>query len=671
MNQNVLLKPYIQKIIQNIVIDEQGYHSTFEEKLRDQILKSCHNTYSKKHISFVPGSAQGLIDIFNMLKQTYNTCICYSKTFTFVEHLLKDWNKKTIKVNLQPDDHIDYILDVILKNSEEPTVIYLPNPNNPTGHKINSKILYDLIKKYPSHIFIIDEAYSFDSITKYPLLSNMIITQTLSKKHGLAFLRLGWTISNFKELDTTGKYLVGSYQYNLGYNVLTQCNIDILELFTIAKAYTSKHLDKFTHYLCDMWFFIYVGENIIDIIDELKNNNILVKNSDIYNLYGWIRLSYISEIDLINIINIINKFNITPYNELFFTDYRKRKCKELLRELSKNLKIPWWCTDGTLLGVRRFSDIIPWDDDIDIGILKEHENLFLSHDFNLRIRKNRTGVYYQADFGIEDEPLQSEHIDIFLYSLVNNTYINTDPRFVENNESNKCFNMTYTKEQLLPLQTDLLDDINVLVPNIINNINIEKVNNVKYEKNNTIIHKPLFYEYCKYGSYKRDFLQVTNSILEFLNNIVITDNQIAIFDLDDTILCNARWFNSNKYLIDDIKLYENTMKNDIGIINPNMKQILDKCKTLNIKLICITGRYEYQEELTKQNLKMFDIHFDKIYYRPSDKFSCVCEYKKSFNFDNVLFAVGDQPSDIINYNKTFLLPRCHISECIHHDKFKL
>jgi len=102
-----------------------------------------------------------------------------------------------------------------------------------------------------------------------------------------------------------------------------------------------------------------------------------------------------------------------------------------------------------------------------------------------------------------------------------------------------------------------------------------------------------------------------------------------------------------------------------------MKQILDKCKILNIKLICITGRYKYQEEITKQNLKMFDIHFDKIYYRPVNKFSCVCEYKKSFNFDNVLFAIGDQPSDIINYNKTFLLPRCHISECIHYDKIKL
>lgn len=673
MNQNLLIKQHIEDIINNIHIYEHGYSSIYKQKLEDEILKSCHSSYSKDNITFFPGSANGLLNIFSMLKSKgYDTCICYSKTFSIVEKVLEEWKKITIKVDLQEDNNIDYILNILLQHSTNKTIVYLPNPNNPTGHRIKSEILYEIIKKYPSNIFIIDEAYSFDTVSKYPSLPNLIITQTLSKIYGLAFLRLGWVISSFKELDLSYQYVIGSYQYTTGYNALISFNINIKELFDKAKNYTKYHLQNFTHYLCDMWFFIYIGDRVNDVINSLKKHDILVKDcSKAYHLYGWIRLSYVHEKDLLKIINIINTNTLSPYEIIFTNDYRKRKCKEILREISNTLTIPWWCTDGTLLGVRRFSDIIPWDDDIDIGIFKDQEELFLAHTFNVRIRKNRTGVYYQADFGKDDEQLQPEHVDIFLYHLEKDRYINTDTRFIENNDQNKCFNMTYLSEELLPLQHDFLDDIKILVPAIINKMNIEKVNNIKYEYNDKIIHKPLFLEYCKYGLYKDEFINVTNKILAFLDNVQPQHNKSIIFDFDDTVFSNARWFSSNKYLFDNIEEYNNIYKDDLAPINPNMIKILNKCKQLNITTICVTGRYEYQKELTEKNMKMFNITFDEIYYRPENKFSCVCKYKQSFNFDNVLCSIGDQPSDIIKYKTYFLLPRCHISECVHHDKFIL
>lgn len=34
------------------------------------------------------------------------------------------------------------------------------------------------------------------------------------------------------------------------------------------------------------------------------------------------------------------------------------------------LKIDYWVTDGTLLGIIRKNRILPWDSDVDLGVLK-------------------------------------------------------------------------------------------------------------------------------------------------------------------------------------------------------------------------------------------------------------------------------------------------------------
>lgn len=84
-------------------------------------------------------------------------------------------------------------------------IIFIVNPNNPTGIYINTTALIDLLDNLPPHILIvIDEAYAeyveaqdypnaIKLIKKYP---NLIVSRTFSKFYGLAGLRLGYMISN-------------------------------------------------------------------------------------------------------------------------------------------------------------------------------------------------------------------------------------------------------------------------------------------------------------------------------------------------------------------------------------------------------------------------------------------------------------------------------------------
>jgi histidinol-phosphate aminotransferase len=94
-----------------------------------------------------------------------------------------------------------YDLDAIADRiSGKTKIIYLANPNNPTGNIFTVKEFLNFIKKVPSHVLIImDEAYFefaqddpvFPDSMKYRL-DNVITLRTFSKAYGLAGIRIGY-----------------------------------------------------------------------------------------------------------------------------------------------------------------------------------------------------------------------------------------------------------------------------------------------------------------------------------------------------------------------------------------------------------------------------------------------------------------------------------------------
>ena len=78
-------------------------------------------------------------------------------------------------------------------------LIALANPNNPTGTLIKREDLLRIVEANPKMAVLIDEAYgpyakqtNIDLANRY---SNVFVTQTFSKAHGLAGLRIGYLIS--------------------------------------------------------------------------------------------------------------------------------------------------------------------------------------------------------------------------------------------------------------------------------------------------------------------------------------------------------------------------------------------------------------------------------------------------------------------------------------------
>lgn len=89
-------------------------------------------------------------------------------------------------------------------------LVFIANPNNPTGTWVGVRALESFLSKLPSHVLVlVDEAY-FEYVNEpdYPDASawvdrfpNLIVTRTFSKAFGLAGLRVGYSISGAAVAD--------------------------------------------------------------------------------------------------------------------------------------------------------------------------------------------------------------------------------------------------------------------------------------------------------------------------------------------------------------------------------------------------------------------------------------------------------------------------------------
>ncbi|MFC0470279.1 histidinol-phosphate transaminase [Halalkalibacter kiskunsagensis] len=97
-------------------------------------------------------------------------------------------------------------LDAMLKAIDENTrIIWVCNPNNPSGTYVSQEAFTSFLERVPSHVLVVsDEAY-FEYVTAsdypetLPLLEkyeNLMILRTFSKAYGLAALRVGYGVAN-------------------------------------------------------------------------------------------------------------------------------------------------------------------------------------------------------------------------------------------------------------------------------------------------------------------------------------------------------------------------------------------------------------------------------------------------------------------------------------------
>ena len=107
--------------------------------------------------------------------------------------------------------NIDNILSCVTKKTK---IVFIANPNNPTGSYLNKNELYELRARLPERVLlVIDGAYAEyaeeqDYIDGKSLISetaNIVMTRTFSKVYALAALRIGWAYAPSHIIEVLNK----------------------------------------------------------------------------------------------------------------------------------------------------------------------------------------------------------------------------------------------------------------------------------------------------------------------------------------------------------------------------------------------------------------------------------------------------------------------------------
>jgi histidinol-phosphate aminotransferase len=135
-----------------------------------------------------------------LVKEKEEVLVSYP-TFLIYEIQAKCQGAKVIRVPLK---EFRYDLENIAKKTTRKTkIIFIANPDNPTGTYLNHKEIEDFLKKIPSSVVVFfDEAYFEFAPSDFPKTikflkerGNIIFTRTFSKAYGLAGLRIGYGIT--------------------------------------------------------------------------------------------------------------------------------------------------------------------------------------------------------------------------------------------------------------------------------------------------------------------------------------------------------------------------------------------------------------------------------------------------------------------------------------------
>ena len=89
--------------------------------------------------------------------------------------------------------------------STDTHMVFIANPNNPTGTLLSNAALLAFLEQVPQHVLVVlDEAYGeylpetlrSDSLAWLSRFPNLVVTRTFSKAYGLAGLRVGYALAD-------------------------------------------------------------------------------------------------------------------------------------------------------------------------------------------------------------------------------------------------------------------------------------------------------------------------------------------------------------------------------------------------------------------------------------------------------------------------------------------
>lgn len=204
------------------------------------------------------------------------------------------------------------VKDIISKVTKKTKIVFLANPNNPTGTLINKKEILLLRKKLRNDILlVVDDAYyeyvkqkDYSSgLELFKKSKNVVITRTFSKIYGLAGLRVGWGYASKKIISVLNQI---KPPFNVSRPGLFAATAAVKDNNWLNKEI--KHINKWSKILFNIFKNLKIETNesqsnfLLVNFDKVKSNSnkvfhrlaglgVLVRKMDVYGIKNSLRIT--------------------------------------------------------------------------------------------------------------------------------------------------------------------------------------------------------------------------------------------------------------------------------------------------------------------------------------------------------------------------------------------
>ncbi len=220
---------------------------------------------------------------------------------------------RAVVVPALPADHampLGHDLEAIHRHISDATrIVFIANPNNPTGTWVPTPALKDFVAGIPpSVLVVIDEAYfeytdpgqAADAVRWLDEFPNLVVTRTFSKAYGLAGLRIGYALSSPEIADLLNR-VRQPFNVNSLALAAAQAALDDVEFIEHSRAVNAgglaqlqaafdtlgvSHIPSAGNFvLADM------GRPALPVYETLLRSGIIVRPVDNYGLPNHLRIT--------------------------------------------------------------------------------------------------------------------------------------------------------------------------------------------------------------------------------------------------------------------------------------------------------------------------------------------------------------------------------------------
>lgn len=322
---------FINNRVHKKIIDfiNQGLYCYYPDASGLNLRQKIASTYNidTENIMIYNGSDEALDDVCRIFLNKGDTVTFMHPEYSNFEVFSLSTGAKNIPfLSDKPfEDNFDQFKDHI--RNLNPKLVYISNPNNPTGKYLSSEKLIPIVREFEKTLFIIDEAYInftteedenywIQNINHY---QNVCVTRTFSKLFSVAGLRIGYLVANNEILNLL-KRIHKSKNINMIAQVAAEAALDDIDYYRLKVEDVKVQKNRFIAEVKNLNFIesvydskanfvcIKLKSKVSEFLMYLEQHGIYVRDrSSIINLSQIIRVTINDNMDYP--LEIMSKFN--------------------------------------------------------------------------------------------------------------------------------------------------------------------------------------------------------------------------------------------------------------------------------------------------------------------------------------------------------------------------